>query len=229
MSGVIFRLMRKGFLIFVSVLIMSLLIAVRKESNISRLITNRRPRHHHYKVIDMGTFGGSISAIDMATDIDDNAISKRGSLVGYSATSTPKLRTSQELICGGDDGFGTHVTHAFEWGSEGAMDLGALEPSATDCSNAYQVNARGEVAGVSENGEFDPQIGQNQSRAGVGGSRLHAYLWKEGNAIDLGALDGDCSSRALAMAFRRPLAGAIPSGEGYVCFPAGYPQPTGAS
>jgi len=45
------------------------------------------------------------------------------------------------------------------------MDLGALPPQETTCSNAYQVNANGEIVGFSENGKFDEFVGFNQSPA----------------------------------------------------------------
>src|ERR1700730_13964896 len=154
-------------------------------------------KHHHYRLIDMGTFGGPISAINFATDINNNAASRRGGVVGYSATSAPKLSTSQPLICGGDDGFGANITHAFQWRIEGLIDLGALAPTDINCSNAYQVNSHGEVAGFSENGEFDPQIGWNQSRA---------VRWKNGEIEELGGFGGN-QGEALAINNRGQIAG----------------------
>jgi hypothetical protein len=120
-------------------------------------------KHYHYQLIDMGTFGGSESSINFAVDANERAVNQRGVTVGFSATSVPKSPHSHPHICGGDDGFGTSTTHAFQWQGNKVKDLGALPPKKTNCSNAYQVNANREIAGFSENGEFDPQTGVNQS------------------------------------------------------------------
>lgn len=155
------------------------------------------PQHHHYKLIDMGTFGGSLSSINMATDVNDEAVSPRGWTVGFSATAALKLPTSHPIICGGDDGWGTNITHAFEWKSGEVLDLQALPPAEANCSNVYQVNASGEIAGFSENGKFDPLTGTNQSRA------VH---WKNGKIQDLGSLGGN-QNEALAINNRGQIAG----------------------
>ena len=52
-------------------------------------------QHHHYKLIDVGTFGGYVSSINMATDVNGRVLNMRGVTVGFSATATPKLPTSQ--------------------------------------------------------------------------------------------------------------------------------------
>ena len=111
---------------------------------------NNGKKHHHYLLIDMGTFGGALSSINFAVDDDERAVNQRGVIVGWSATSVPKSPYSRPLICGGDDGFGTFITHAFRWQDGTITDLGALAPSDTNCSNADQVNANGEVAAFSE-------------------------------------------------------------------------------
>src|SRR5215469_1627171 len=142
--------------------------------------TQNPSKHHHYKLIDMGTFGGSISAINFPADINNRAIGTRGTTVGFSETGVSRTAASNHLICGGDDGFGTNITHAFRW-QNGIVDLGALAPAEENCSNAYQVNAQGDIAGFSENGQVDPATGFNQSRA---------ILWKHGQLHDLGSLGG---------------------------------------
>jgi uncharacterized membrane protein len=80
------------------------------------------------------------------------------------------------VICGGDDGYGSFITHAFRWKEGTVTELGALPPEETDCSNAYQ------VAGFSENGELDPLLGINQSRA---------VRWKDGEIENLGSFGGN--------------------------------------
>lgn len=153
--------------------------------------------YHHYKLVDMGTFGGVISSINFAGDAGNAAVNQRGVTVGFSATSTPKLPTSNPFICGGDDGFGSFVTHAFRWQDGTVADLGALAPTETDCSNAYRVNASGEIVGFSENGEVDPLSGFNEARA---------VRWKDGEIQDLGTLGGN-ESLAVAINDRGQIVG----------------------
>jgi probable HAF family extracellular repeat protein len=155
-------------------------------------------KHHHYKLIDIGTFGGSLSSINMATDINGRAVNLAGAAVGFSATDAYKLPTSNPLICGGDDGFGSFITHAFQWKEGTVTDLSALAPQQIDCSNAYQVNANGEIVGFSENGEFDPLVGFNQSRA---------VRWKDKQIEDLGSFGGN-QNLGLAINNRGQIVGA---------------------
>jgi probable HAF family extracellular repeat protein len=159
---------------------------------------NSDNKHHHYKLIDVGTFGGSLSSINMATDISGRAVDSPGAAVGFSATDTYKLATSNPLICGGDDGFGSFITHAFQWKEGTVTDLGALAPQQIDCSNAYQLNANGEIVGFSENGEFDPLVGFNQSRA---------VRWKDEEIEDLGSFGGN-QNLGLAINNRGQIVGA---------------------
>ena len=162
-----------------------------------RLVAQTPATHHHYKLIDMGTFGGSLSSINFAVDVNGRAVNMQGVTVGFSATATPKLPTSQPIICGGDDGFGSTITHAFRWQNGTVTDLQALPPVETNCSNAYQLNSSGEIAGFSENGEFDPVTGTNQSRA------VH---WKNGVIEELGSFGGN-QNEALAINNRGQIVG----------------------
>jgi probable HAF family extracellular repeat protein len=146
-------------------------------------------QHHHYQLIDMGTFGGAESAINFSLDINGKAVNKHGVTVGFSATSVPLQPTSDHFICGGDDGFGATITHAFGFIDGAVQDLGSLPPTDTNCSNAYQVNAKGEITGFSENGEVDPVSGFSQSRA---------IRWVKGDMQDLGSFGGS-QNEALAL------------------------------
>jgi probable HAF family extracellular repeat protein len=134
--------------------------------------------HHHYKLIDMGTFGGPVSSINYP--FSDGTLNSRGVTVGWSATSASTSPTSNPFICGGLDAVVPFITHAFQW--DGAVtDLGALPPSASNCSEPFWVNDKGEVVGASENGQIDPLSGFNQARA---------VLWKDGEITDLGSFGG---------------------------------------
>lgn len=136
--------------------------------------------HHHYKLIDMGTFGGPASSINFP--FSQGVLNNRGMAVGWSATSVPMLPTSNFFVCGGFFDVVPFITHAFEW--NGAVrDLGALPPSETNCSEPTFMNSKGEVVGLSETGEVDPQF--------FGLQQVHAVLWRNGEIIDLGTLGGN--------------------------------------
>jgi probable HAF family extracellular repeat protein len=139
-------------------------------------------KHHHYQLIDVGTFGGpesyfpeTIPFISAKGDLNS-----RGVAVGGSATSTSTTGTSNTGICGGLSGLVPFVFHAFEWQNGTVTDLGSL--GGTDyCSVSGGINANGEIVGSSENGEVDPLTGINESRA---------VRWKNGEITDLGTLGG---------------------------------------
>jgi probable HAF family extracellular repeat protein len=136
--------------------------------------------HHHYKLIDMGTFGGPASSINFP--FSQGTLNNRGMAVGWSATSVPDLPTSSFLICGGLDAVVPFITHTFQW-KETVTDLGAFPPSETNCSEPFYENSRGEVVGASETADTDPQF--------FGLQQIHAVLWKNGQMIDLGTLGGN--------------------------------------
>jgi len=131
--------------------------------------------HHHYKLIDMGTFGGPNS---LGVTLNANGVA-----VGSAATTVPKAPSSNPLVCGGVDGVGSVVTVGFEWQNGVLTKLGALPgPSPSICSEPFSVNNQGVIVGTSENGEIDPLTGGNATRA---------VLWKNGQIMDLGSLGGN--------------------------------------
>jgi probable HAF family extracellular repeat protein len=143
--------------------------------------SNTHHDHHHYQLIDMGTFGGPISAIN-APSIEGAALNRRGVTVGWSATSTPYSPTSNPFVCAGGYGNGPpFISLAFRWKNGTLTDLGAL-PGDNNCSTPVWLNGKGEIVGISENGQIDPLLGFNQSRA---------VLWKDGEITDLGSLGGN--------------------------------------
>jgi probable HAF family extracellular repeat protein len=144
---------------------------------------NQNHKHHHYQLIDIGTFGGPESFFSETIPFvsASSALSKRGSAVGGSATSIPTTATSNPLLCGGLAGGIPNVFHVFEWQSGVVSDLGALS-GASNCSAPGGINPKGVVVGASENGEIDPQTGVNQSRA---------VRWVNGAISDLGSFGGN--------------------------------------
>src|SRR5713101_7381718 len=135
-------------------------------------------KHHHYKLVDMETFGGPVSS--NVPFLQGGSLNSRGVTVGWSATSTPTSPTSSFLICGGLDAVVPFITHTFEWQKGVVTDLGSLA-GPDYCSEPFWVNDRGEIVGASENGQIDPLLGINQARA---------VLWKDGQITDLGSLGG---------------------------------------
>jgi probable HAF family extracellular repeat protein len=137
-------------------------------------------QHHHYQVVDLGTFGGPLSYINAEFN-SVPALNVRGITVGGSATPVPAPANTNPFGCLGPDGDVPFIFHSFSLQNGVVTDLGALSPPDQNCSNAQAVNARGEVAGVSENGLIDPVTGLIEDRA---------VLWENGNIFDLGTLGG---------------------------------------
>jgi probable HAF family extracellular repeat protein len=143
-------------------------------------------RHPHYKLIDIGTFGGPESYVNPAPNLgSQNQINARGTTVGGAGTAIPTTATSNLAICGGLEGINVipFVNHALEWHHGVVTDLGSLG-GADNCSVATSVNANGEITGQSENGVIDPVLGVNE---------LRAVRWKDGQIFDLGTLGGNVS------------------------------------
>src|ERR1700756_3853581 len=94
------------------------------------------PQHHHYKLIDLGTFGGPNSWINSLNVTDqfgfstvfyNNALvgNNRGVFVGFADTSEPDPHPK---FCYTLDCF---VAHAFQWRNGITTDLGALPGGAS--------------------------------------------------------------------------------------------------
>src|SRR5690242_1234316 len=88
-------------------------------------------QHHHYQLIDMGTFGGPPSYIISDTQV----LTSPGTLVGLADTSTPE---SQQYCFSPGDGF---ASHAFRWQDGMVTDLGTL--SGGSSSQALWITSNG--------------------------------------------------------------------------------------
>lgn len=130
----------------------------------------------HYRLIDMGTFGGPGSAVNIGEDasFSISVVNNGGTLVGWAETSQPDPFTP---FCFTGD---CYVAHAFRWQSGVRTDLGALVDGVSSLAN--WVSNNGLIAGVSENGALDPLL--------PGFPQLRAVLWKNGHITDLGILPG---------------------------------------
>lgn len=160
---------RKLILVTAMTLFAALAIPVQLAAQDSK--QQSQPEHHHYKMIDMGTFGGPGSFIGFPSEI----LNSRGMAVGNSETPTLAPPNSNGFPCGP----GNYIYHAFEWQNGVLTDLGTLPGG--NCSNAQWINAGAEIVGNSETGEIDPALGVREIRA---------VLWKGGQIMDLGTFGG---------------------------------------
>jgi probable HAF family extracellular repeat protein len=139
-----------------------------------------KPRHHKYRLIDLGTFGGPQGFINPSGN-GAPYINNRGDAVGTTQTAVSLSPNSNGFLCVP----GPNVNHALLRESRQISDIGALSPSDQNCSNALGINDKGEIAGQSENGVIDPLLGLIEVRA---------VVWKDGKIIDLGTFGGNHSA-----------------------------------
>jgi probable HAF family extracellular repeat protein len=134
-------------------------------------------KHHHYQLVDPGTFGGPASYNESIPP--ESIINTRGAAVGGADTSVPDPFPNNcfgyQLTC--------VVTIAYVWQGGVLTDLGALIPGYSSFASA--INARGEVVGLSENGQIDPLTGNYEAIA---------VLWRNGIINNLGTLGGNQSA-----------------------------------
>jgi probable HAF family extracellular repeat protein len=141
-----------------------------------------------YKVIDLGTFGGPQSYVN----IPDNyapVINDHGRVAGWADTATldhyPDFCFNEENPC--------FLSHAFQWQNGKRIDLGALSVDGSSASSWISPN--GLIAGFSQNGETDPLIPGPPFFP-----ELRAVLWQKRQIIDLGTLtEGGYESLATAV------------------------------
>jgi probable HAF family extracellular repeat protein len=145
--------------------------------------------HHHYKLIDVGTFGGPTSNVNEVAEV----VRSNGTLVGGADTTTPDPNFPNSCLFCIPDPF---ITHAFQWRNGVLTDLGAL--SGTNSSFAQWTSNSGLTAGYSEDGTIDPLLGI---------PAVHAVLWREGHIEDLGTLEGGYESGAFSINSRGQVTG----------------------
>jgi probable HAF family extracellular repeat protein len=143
-------------------------------------------QHHHYQLIDIGTFGGPASYINAPFN-GVPGLNNRGMAVGDSATSTLIPPNGGCFFCGGSDGILPYVFHAFELHEGMVTDLGALPPEVSNSSIAQAINTNGDtIIGASENGVIDPLFPSL--------TEIRAVVWRRGQITDLGTLGGNQSA-----------------------------------
>ena len=131
-------------------------------------------KHHHYKLVDLGTFGGP-SAYGSINGPGLQLINNSGVVSSFADTAMPD--PNAPTLCYVPDCF---LSHAFHWQDGVLTDIGALPGANSSASGP--INDRGWSVGQSQNGVMDPLIGIPEIRA---------TLWKDGQIVDLGTLGGN--------------------------------------
>jgi len=147
---------------------------------------HQKPRHHHYKFIDLGTFGGPASYFFGAAGSLNNHGTAAGSADNSAADPFP-------AFCFDPD---CYVAHAFRWQNGHVKDLGTLADGWS--SQGSWISESGDITGVAQNGEIDPLIGIPEFRG---------VLWRHGRMTDLGTLEGGYETVAISVNSRGNVAG----------------------
>jgi probable HAF family extracellular repeat protein len=159
-------------------------------------------KHHHYQLIDVGTFGGPQSWVFGSFEATATTLNNAGTVVGGADTSdsNPNFPNFSPIMGVGflfnyADPF---INHALKWNKDGLADLGVL-PGGYN-SFAQWISSNGLIAGASENGAIDPVFGWPE---------VHAVLWKENGhvMVDLGTLPGGYESSPLGVNNRGQVVG----------------------
>ena len=129
-----------------------------------------------YRLIDLGTFGGPSSFLDLP----GVPITSNGTVLGQADTPVWDKDWPNCFAC--TDRF---IQHALAWHNGRLTDLGALPGN--NSSGIQELNGHGVGAGVSENGRTDPR---------TGGAAAVAVIFKNGKVISLGTLPGGALSGA---------------------------------
>jgi probable HAF family extracellular repeat protein len=132
-----------------------------------------QPQHHHFQLIDLGTFGGPNTNF-VTQGVGAQVLNNRGVVTGSADTSIPDPNAPS---CLSPDCF---ISHAFKWQRGSLTDLGAL-PGVNSSFGSW-ITANGLVAGLSGNGEIDPL---------TGGPEARAVFWNDRQIIDLGTFGGN--------------------------------------
>jgi len=141
-------------------------------------------KHHHYQLIDLGTFGGPNSGfnenfLDFAAGATVQVLSNQGTAIGAADTSTP------DPLCLIDDCF---YPNGLLWRDGNVTNLSPLPGG--QWSSPYWISGSGLIAGGSENGQTDPFLGIPE---------FHGVIWRDGVITDLGTLEGGYLSFAFSV------------------------------
>jgi probable HAF family extracellular repeat protein len=145
----------------------------------------------HYKLVDLGTFGGPQSYVYFPPNYAP-LLNDQNATAGWADTLTPDPYPN---FCFNDD---CYVSKVFEWRDGVRTELEGLAMGLS--SQANWISKNGLIAGVSQIGLIDPLFPSFPVS--------HAVLWKQRQTIDLGTTDGGYESAALAVNSRGQVVGA---------------------
>lgn len=145
--------------------------------------------HHHYKLVDVGTFGGPQSWIfSPGVVLRLGLLNNQGALAGSADTS------GADPYCFWGD---CYATNAFQWKNGVMTDLGVL-PGGIG-SQVNSISANGLMVGIADNGQQDP--------LNPGLPQVHAVLWQGGTMTDLGIFMGGYDTWATSVNSRGEIVG----------------------
>jgi probable HAF family extracellular repeat protein len=156
---------------------------------------NHDHKHHHYKLIVLGTLGGPQSYGDAGHGAAN--ITSQGTAAGVADTAIPDpfYPNYNPLFSPAVIGRYPFVYHVFTSKDGALLDLGGV---AGNSSTANFITDNGLVAGLSLNGAIDPLTGWPQ---------VTAVLWRDGQIVNLGALAGGYESGTSHVNSRGQVAG----------------------
>lgn len=159
------RKLTYGIAISFALLAMSLQLAAQEE----------HAKHHHYKLIDLGTLGGPDSIVFGLT----GPLNNRGMVSSCATTSVqdpnyPNINPYFSTAPGA-----SYIQHTFLWQDGVLLDLGTLPGGTSSCEQ--WISDTGLIVGGSTNGLMDSQAGVPE---------VHATLWLGRKPFDLGTLGG---------------------------------------
>src|SRR5260370_32568606 len=129
-------------------------------------------KHHHYKLFDVGTFGGQNRSNAWA-GIGNRMMNSGGTVIGEAGTS------ASDPYCLVD----CFLNDVFQWQNGVLTDLQGL-PGNANGTYADSINSAGHVSGADGGGAIDLLTGYQ---------KMDAVVWKHGEVTDLGTLSGNAS------------------------------------
>jgi probable HAF family extracellular repeat protein len=167
---------------FTATLLLATLPIMAQTSVHQGVVNHRKTKHHRYKLLDLGTFGGPQSYVNIPISYAQ-VVNNRGTVAGWADTAASDPNPD---FCFDEDCF---VAHPFRWRNGVKTDLGVLEGG--DSSQPNWISANGLIAGISQNGEIDPLV--------PGFPEFRAALWRNDEIIDLGTIEGGYESIAASV------------------------------
>jgi uncharacterized membrane protein len=147
-------------------------------------------RHHHYQLVDVGTFGGPQSLMNFpAVVLRSGYLNNQGTLTGSADTSVIDPYCFWDSDC--------YATNAYRWKNGTTTDLGVL-PGGFG-SQVNWISANGLMVGIADNGQQDPL---NPALP-----QIHPVVWQDGTMSDLGTFFGGYDTWALSVNSRGEVVG----------------------